>query len=150
MGQDTRKIKVNAGFNLAKMSALVLGKPFELGCMDCFMLVIDYLRQRGFQLPEEYNGYTLQSYGDLYLDNPNRAREVMVGCLDVMLKQIPAGKVVPGDILLIKLKGTSEGFFLAINGGNGNALLVSESRGVISLPIRFYKILKGWTYGWSR
>ena len=149
MGQDTRKRIAISKFNLATMSASIIGKPFELGCTDCFMLVINYLRQRGVSLPEEHSGYTLQSYPELYQTNPNYAREVMVSCLDSILSQIPANRVAPGDILLIKLKGTSEGFFLAINGGNGNALMVSEIRGVISLPMRVYKILKGWTYGWS-
>ena len=65
--------------NLAKISSRFIGIPYELGKMDCFMAVVRYLQEMG-RAPDinEYQGITLETYAKVFLNDPERVKNIMV------------------------------------------------------------------------
>ena len=98
---------------------------------------------RGIELPEEFNGVTLDTYKQLFQDEPAKAKKVMVEFIDSVLEPIPGYKAIPGDIYLLSLEKNPLPF-LAICAGNANIISVTESKGVTVFPLKTYKIERAW------
>jgi hypothetical protein len=130
---------------LSQFTASVVGNKYELGKVDCFKLIIDYLREQEVPLPIEFKGLTLDSYKDYYQKDPLAAKETMLELMNELLSPIDPNKAIPGDIVLIKLRGQSSTLALAIEGGNSVCITAAEKQGVVALPLKYYRKLRGWS-----
>jgi len=131
--------------NLAKISSRFIGIPYELGRMDCFMAVVRYLQEKGCAPNiNEYQGITLETYAEVFLNDPERAKNIMVQLMDDYFSVIESKKAAPGDIALLKLRGNSAPPFLGIIAGNAIIIIATEQDGVTTYPLKHYKILRAW------
>ena len=130
---------------LAKISAGYVGQEYDLGQMDCFLLVYKYLQERGFCKQVKFKGWTLENYANRFVSDPEKAKEIMIEYVGIQLPSIHINRSVPGDILLLQLKKSNTAPFLAIDGGNANFICATEDQGVTVLPMNFYTTLRAWT-----
>lgn len=126
--------------NLSAISKHLVGRGYDLGTMDCFSLTLEYLILRGCEIPEEFMGQTRDTYADLFLSDPKKAKSIMIKFMEHYTDEIPASKCFAGDMVLMSSAGSLP--FLAIDGGNGNCIGATECSGVRVLPMRFYDIEK--------
>ena len=132
---------------LADVTSHLIGLEYQLGHVDCFSIIIVYLRAMKVELPSQYEGLTLDTYAELYKESPDKAKTAMLDFLDTIGTPVAPNRVQPGDILLVRLRavGTKQQFaFPAINAGNGHLILASEKHGVVMLPMKYYRRLRGW------
>ncbi len=102
------------------------------------------MKERGVAIPDEYEGITRDTYKDLFLKDPGKAKEIMLRFIGDYLEEIPPHKALAGDILLLSLRSTMP--FLAIAGGNGNIVAASVEHGVSVTPRKHYTIQRA--YRW--
>lgn len=130
----------------AEVASQFVGKPYKLGKAkvgyDCFSLVYNYLRKRGIDLPTTFKDFTLTNYSAVFINNPDHAKEVMVEFMSTVLEETT--NPVGGDILLLCLRGQPSAYFLAIDAGNGQALISTEEQGVTVISLEFYTIKRSW------
>lgn len=131
---------------LAEITSEVVGKSYELGCTDCFALIIYYLQKQGVPIPDEYEGITLETYADFYKKDPENTLRLMVGFINRLLVSVHPNKAPPGSIYLLSLKGRDVPSFLALDGGNTNVVFATEERGIIVMPLSHYEIEGAWIW----
>jgi len=125
---------------LAEITSQIVGKTYQLGKVDCFSIIIIYLKMIGCKIPKSFKGETLSTYKDLYINEPEKAKALMIEFMQSLLEEIPVHKTFAGDILLLQLNNDLP--FFGINGGNGKFISACEIQGVQVLPLQYYKILK--------
>lgn len=131
--------------NLAKITSRLIGTPYELGVMDCFMQIVEYLKAIEVAPDiDEYQGITLKTYKDLFLQDFQKAKSIMVQLMDEYFTSIEPKKAAPGDVALMKLRGNSSLPFLGIIAGNAIVIITTEDEGVTTYPLQYYKILRAW------
>jgi hypothetical protein len=136
--------------SLYKATSELLGKKFKLGSqhidngIDCFTLIINYLRNRNIEIAEDetYNNLTFETYKDAFLKNPQALMQVAIDYIKTKTKEIQLFEVIAGDILLIKSCNGNLSF--GIDTGNGFAISISETDGVISLSKNDFEILRAY------
>jgi len=132
---------------LAVITSRLIGLEYELGKVDCFSIIIVYLRAMKVKLPSEFEGLTLDTYAELFKKDPDNAIATMLNCLDSISQPVPPHKAQPGDILLLKLRsvGSRQQFISpGINAGNGHVIVAMKNQGVVMVPLRYYTRLRGW------
>ena len=132
---------------LASLTREFVGKQYELGNNDCFIVIYKYLQLRGLPLPRLYKGQTLRTYAELFLKDPHGAKELMVDFIDNTLKRLKGPNYsTAGDILFLRPKSVYLApAALGIDCGNGNVMIVTEKHGVNIAPLNRYEIVRGWT-----
>lgn len=130
--------------NFVKISQQLVGKKYALGTVDCFSLILMYFDLVGFEYPDEFNGHTKESYKDLYLEEPDAAKELMVEFIDSVCETIEPHKAKSGDILLLQVEDIIPA--LGIKGGNSTVIVATEEFGVRVFPTRAFKLLRGWRW----
>jgi len=131
--------------NLSKITKILIGAKYSLGSMDidkgvdCFSLIINYLRNIGYNIPDDlkFKGYTLKNYAQKYNEDPGIIN-IAYEYLATILQNISITKAVAGDILFACLENNSPSF--GIDGGNGTMVIVSESGGVQIIDKKNYTI----------
>ena len=146
---------------LAELTMKLAGRPYALNeavGLDCFSSICTYLAMRGVEIPEEFEGYSVTDYKDLFLSDPEMAKELMVKLVESLLDEIDPHFSMAGDVLLAKPKEVESSkdqadvvgplsalrsmLFLAIHGGNGSMLGATIERGLVPLPIRAFDVLR--------
>jgi hypothetical protein len=121
----------------------LVNRPYELGKVDCFRSIWDYLKTIGVEAPDSFEGMTIEEYPEFFKSSPVEAKAMVVRYLDTILPRCEPNMTLAGDLLLIEVKDHPP--FLAINGGNGCILTASERFG--------FKAYRGFAYtrigGWS-
>jgi cell wall-associated NlpC family hydrolase len=133
--------------NLTNATKKFMGIKYILGGMDsangldCFSLIINYLRNIGYDIPEdlEFKGYNFKNYSSKYCKDPDIIN-IGYEYLSTFLKGVIPQKAIAGDILFAKLEDNSPSF--GIDGGNGTMIIVSETGGVQIIGKKYYTILK--------
>lgn len=132
---------------LARYTSTITGLPYKLGGpadvkgADCFSVVWDYLLYKNINLPNEYEGLTIDTYAQLYRTDPEQAKCIMIRLMKDLLMEIPPHSAVAGDILRLECKlGADVVDFLAIDGGNGRFIMATEKSGVTIWKKRFYNV----------
>ncbi len=133
--------------NLSEVTSKLVGAKYSLGSMDisggldCFSLILNYLRNSGYNIPDdlEFKGYTLKNYAEKYSKDPDIIN-IGYEYLSMLLENVSPSKAVAGDILFARLENNAPSF--GIDGGNGNMLIVSESGGVQIIDKKYYTIEK--------
>ena len=133
-------------FCMAAFVDEVMGADYSLGNMDCFMLIILYLRRRGVKLPDEFKGQNLHSYSELYECESDKAKLIMTELMDSIFGEGQPDRARPGDVVLVKVRAKNHPAFLAINAGNGFIVFAAKAEGVMVSPIKYYRILRGWKW----
>jgi len=128
--------------NVARLTMAMVGQPYELGRMDCFGVVVAWLRLRGVDLPC-WEGWAPEDYGAIYAADPETAKCLAPAYLDSFLTSVAPGFAFAGDVLALSLPGEAVPF-LAVHGGNGQALTCTPERGVCLLPLDGYEIRRSW------
>lgn len=124
--------------NLAIITSKLVGLEYELGRMDCFSMIINYLILRGETIPDSFQGQTMATYADLFKTDPVRAKEIMLDLMVFLLDEIAVVKAFAGDVLLLELSDYPP--FLAIDGGNGVVVAASPTRGVSPIGKNLYTV----------
>jgi hypothetical protein len=128
--------------SLARITARFIGQPYQLGLVDCFSAVLNYIEEMGYTIPPDFEGQTRTSYAALFADHPAEAKALMVRFIDSLLPEVQPAFAFAGDILLLRLGDSLP--FLAIDGGNGTIIAASESRGVGLSSLRKYTVMRAW------
>lgn len=123
--------------NLVKISSHLVGLGYELGKMDCFSLIVEYMKMRGCKIPETFEELTLETYADLFIIDPAKAKEIMIRFMQSQTDELSIGECFAGDIALLSCDDT---IFLSIVGGNGTCIGATTEYGVRVLPMNIYKI----------
>jgi len=127
--------------NLAKLTAKIVGKKYELGKVDCFKFVIDYLNDAGADMPHAFEDVTMDTYAELFLKDPSKAKRIMLRYMQKHTEEIDVVKSFAGDILLVRIRKEKAFPTLAINGGNGIILIANEKQGILSAHKKHFKVL---------
>ena len=130
---------------LAEITSCYLMRPYALGSrdgFDCFSLIHDYLGRVGAELPDEFQGQTLQSYASLFDRDSGEAKRVMVEFVASVTDEIEPHRAFAGDILLLKLTGSEALPFLAIHAGQNLAIAASCEFGVRPWELGHYTIVR--------
>ena len=122
---------------IADLTKNYIDKKYELGKVDCFRLIYDYLEDK-IELPKEFNGLTLETYGGLFKENPEKAGLLMVAFLETYLNEIALSEITSGDIVVLNYNCGR--IFLGIVVANAKVLLVTIEKGVTVLPLKYYQI----------
>jgi hypothetical protein len=97
----------SVNLHLAELTMKLAGRPYalnEAGGLDCFSSVAAYLSMRGVEIPEEFEGYSVLDYKDLFLSDPDTAKGLMVELIANLLDEINPHFAMAGDVLLAKPK----------------------------------------------
>lgn len=110
---------------------------------DCFSTVIGFMREQGFDLPEDmtWKGLTFDSYYDLWRKSQGTAVEKMIEFFETFTERKPLKNLMPGDIMVVENKN-SKVTFCSIYGGNDKIITSDMVYGVIALPLRHFNILE--------
>ncbi len=150
MGQRRTINTIEQGRSLAAVIGRLIGKPYALGevdgGLDCFSSIYRYLEERGEDLPDEFQGLTLRNYAELFLDDPARAKAVMVDFMDQVADPIDPARAFAGDVLLLRARdaGEQDFPFLGIHGGGTNVVCSSREHGVTVYQRTNYTIERAW------
>ncbi len=120
-----------------------LGQKHDPGTIDCFKIIFDYLKDR-IELPTEFEGLTLETYPQAWLDNPENVLKIMYRFFEQYLVEKETYQFMPGDILVIE----SPLMPLptpAIYVDNTHVLLVTHKQGVGIFSLHSCKILRCFT-----
>jgi len=138
-------------FRLVDVTNKYIGAPYKLGGkskregFDCFGLSLYFARDElGVEFPQEtYEGYTLDSYPEIWENDPSKAKRFMIGVFNLLAKRIPAEKAFVTDLLLME-RGEDE--YVGIHAGNGLVLTSFTNLGVQLANLNGFKV-KG-AYRW--
>jgi cell wall-associated NlpC family hydrolase len=91
-------------------------------------------------VPDNYNGYNLNTYMKYWQDEPEQAISDMMKLFETLGEKAPAKFLKRGDIVVIKYKDSK---FPSIYVGNNNIMMATREQGVIVLPLgkRFQVIM---------
>jgi hypothetical protein len=111
-----------------------IGQPFRAGgcgqggygCLDACHAIA---RALGKNVPDEFRGYDLASYVELYQTDRKKANEMLLELLDHIGREIPVNKKIAGDALVVR-HGITGNLFPAIYVGGGNAITAFEKTGI--------------------
>jgi hypothetical protein len=108
---------------------------------DCFSLVINFLRENGFDLPEDYEwkGLSFQTYYYLWLEDKDAAIQKMAEFLDAHTDKIKFKDVRIGDIFIVVNKEDER--FCGVYGGNDKIITALYDRGVVAISLRHFEII---------
>jgi hypothetical protein len=133
-----------------QLSSQVVGKPYKAGGqglngMDCFTLILDYLRKLGENIPSDikYKGYTLESYYSAYEKNPD-VLDVGIEFIASKTQKISTSKIIAGDILVITNKDGVKS--TVIDGGNGNIIAATKRFGVTILNRSHFEVIRAFRW----
>jgi ClpP class serine protease len=134
-----------------KRSAMksLLGKKYALANgagVDCFSIIYNYAKLCDYHhLPVNFEGLTMDSYGDLYLENPEKAVEIMRKYMDETYDKVLDSVPKYGDILLVKLRKRGHPF-LGIYAGSGNLFSALTTKGTAVCKLSDYSIISKYRF----
>lgn len=135
-----------------KIAESFSGVPYKLGSdsinvgVDCFSYILLYMENNGVKVPNEWRGFNRDKCGDqykeLFIKDPDRAKKLMVEFVSEFTDDVPINDAMPGDVLLLELRGCKGRNFLGVMTGGGNFYSVIESQGVMMTSLKPYVIKK--------
>ena len=127
---------------LAQLTAQLVGNKYKLGEVDCFSVVYQYLKMRCPDLiPDTYKGYNINTYKNLYKQDKDKAKELMIDFVANHLEEILPRRAIGGDILLARLGLKPP--FLGVDAGNGRLMVAIPKIGVTIVLKEYYTLLRG-------
>ena len=126
--------------SFAVLTSKLLEGKYELGVLDCFMVIYKYLKEVMPDLPTSFDNISIDQYGELFLSDKKKAKELMIRAVENYLEEVLPNQTVAGDILLAQYKGQLP--FLAIDAGNGNLMAASPGAGVSVVSKKYYHVMR--------
>lgn len=127
---------------MAEIGRKYVGAPFKIGGwsreegMDCFTLLMTVLDEMGYETPDDFEGYTRETYHEAWLENPLRALVKLENYIRSFADELPRHQARPGDVLIFDEDG-------ATGICAGNALVMAATRaGVQMLNVSAYPNFK--------
>jgi len=110
-----------------------VGKPFKKGGhddrgYDCIGLIHRYCADEGHPLPDEFEGWTLESGPELFAKDPEAAGRILERLFKTIGEPVDPLRVVAGDLVLVR--DMKDHLFPAIYTGNRHAVGAFIRRGV--------------------
>ena len=124
---------------LVELTQDVIGTPYKLGSHDCFSLITQYLKKRGFEVPDNliFKGHKLSEYPKDYRADPKKMMGIAVDYIASITTELPPAFAVAGDVLLVRFEDNES---LVIDGGNGTVIAATEDRGTVVLNQHGYNV----------
>ena len=103
-------------------------------------LLHNILTDAGINMPDNYKGYTLDTYMSYWEKTPEKAIKDMIGYFKTLGKEIDPKYLKRGDIVVVKYKDSK---FPSIYIGGSNIMVATREKGVMtfSLGQRFRPII---------
>ncbi len=150
MGQKSR-------LKLAELSAKLIGKPFIVGWkeykegkgLDCFTLVIEYLRLKGKVITgeSEFKGYKAENYLEVYEKSKVKGIGIVTGFLRTFMVKVNKNFTKAGDILVIKNKKTTTGIIhFGIECGNSRIIVAITDRQIEIMDKKYFEVIGAFTW----
>jgi cell wall-associated NlpC family hydrolase len=102
---------------------------------DCLNSLLDFYREMGVKLPDEFEGYTEANYGARWEKSQDKCRQALERFILGLGEQIAPAYMMRGDLLVFKTPKFPA--FPAICLGNGHMMIVPKE-GVKVVPIHFF------------
>jgi hypothetical protein len=142
---------------LADISAQLVGKSFAAGWeeyergdgLDCFTLVIEYLRLRGKEITGEdkFKGHKVKDYILLYEESKVKAIGLAIGLLRSFMKEVKKNFINPGDVLIIKNKKVnSDIIHFGIECANNRAIVAIVGSNIQVIDKKYFTTLGAFTW----
>ena len=98
---------------------------------SCLGLCYAYLKKKGVDVPDSFDGLTLDTLPDYAKFNKGRALRTLLRLFQSYGTEIPSGQKMAGDVILIKVQNeTYPGIYV----GNGQFMAAYLDAGVKVLP----------------
>ena len=127
---------------VANQADKYLGKPYclddPINGWDCFNMLLDFYQAFGYQFPTEFEGYSLKAYKDLWLEDQDKAKQVLSRFLLSLGEPVEKNFFIRGDLLLFRIP--RKNLFSAIALGNGN-MKIAVQEGVTDVPFHIFQKL---------
>ncbi len=142
---------------LAELSAKLIGRPFIAGWkeyedgkrLDCFTLIIEYLRLRGKKITGEYKfkGYKAKDYLKIYEESKVKGIGLVTSLLRTFMVQVNRNYTKAGDILIIKNKKTTTGIIhFGIECGNSRIIVATTDRQIEIMDKKYFEVIGAFTW----
>ena len=125
--------------------------PYKLGGSsveegyDCFSLVLALGEEFGVTIPDTFKGQTRETYGKMWLKDPDKAKQVMLELFGELCEELRIGQAFVGDIFILE---NDEGMNVGIHAGNSLVITAFTDIGVRLANIGNFEV-KG-VYRWFR
>jgi len=136
---------------MAQRTSQVVGAPYKLGentfsgGFDCLSLLHHIGTKAGFEVPLEFEGYTMETYKEFFKKDRKEAMKVFARLMISVGKEIKPNFAFTGDLLMIENIKSGE-ISMAIHAGNDRALSVYEKSGVTLVDLRVNKITRAFRW----
>jgi cell wall-associated NlpC family hydrolase len=142
---------------LAEVSAKLIGKPFIAGWkeyedgkgLDCFTLVIEYLRLRGKVITGEYKfkGYKAKNYLKIYKESKVKGIGLVIGLLRTFMTEVHKNFTKAGDVLVIKNKKVKDAIIhFGIECGNNRIIVAITDKQIEIMDKKYFEVIGAFTW----
>ena len=150
MGQKNR-------LNLHQISSRLVGQKFAAGWkayeagegLDCFTLVIEYLRLRGYEITgnQEYLGVKAKNYLRVYEESQVKGIGLVIGFFKSFLEKVKINYSLPGDILILKNKKIkTDVIHFGVESGNDQVIVALNGLRVELLEKKYFEVIGAFTW----
>lgn len=115
-----------------------LGQSFD-EC-NCLQLLYNIYKKIGFEVPDKYKGYDLNTYMAYWEEKPEQAIRDMMELFKTIGNEVNAKFLKRGDIVVVRYKDSK---FPSIYLGDNNIMAATREKGVMVLPLgnRFQPVM---------
>jgi len=136
---------------MAERTSKVVGTPYKLGeekpgvGFDCLSLLHHMGTKAGFEVPTEFEGYTMETYKEFWNRDKKGAMEVFTRLIASLGEEIKPAFAFAGDLLIVKSKRT-KAISMGLHAGGDKVLTVFEDAGVSFADLSMVKILRAFRW----
>ena len=142
---------------LAEISAKLVGKPFIAGWeeyeegkgLDCFTLIIEYLRLRGKIITGEYKfkEYKAKNYLEIYKESKVKGIGVVIGFFRTFMQEINKNFTNAGDVLILKNKKIKTDIVhFGIECANSRVIVALTNDSIEVMDKKYFKVIGAFTW----
>ena len=137
----------------AKLTARFVGKPYRAGATgpdayDCLGLIIRAQRKLGWEMPKEFEGWTLENYAQRFESDPKAGIETLERYLDTHCERVDVRYLRRGDIVIVRQNHNGVRF-PGLYAGKRQFLTVITGQKVriFGADSKLFTILAAWRHG---
>jgi len=141
---------VKTRLKLVEIVGKYTGAPYMLGGFsrdegyDCFSLVLAFAEDLGVKVPNSFSGQTMETYSELWVEDPKEAKRIMLELFGELGKEIAPHKAFASDVLILESK---EGDNVGIHAGGSLVLSAFIDIGIQLVNVHNFKVTKA--YRWE-
>ena len=129
---------------MVEITKKYVGAPYKLGGqsieegLDCFSLILAITEDLGYEVPNEFGGYTRETYPELYTCDPVKARKIMLKFISSICDKINPCLIRPKDLVILHNNETGNTFLGMFSGSN--MVLTAPETGVGLFDLSLYNV----------